>query len=64
MGALNAEVWGLIPHGDLFGTWVFGKKNIFCCVNQVVIEFSSRCQGVYVFSTWKKIILSKFCEKI
>ena len=50
--------WGLV--WDL-GVW---EKNIFCCVNQVVIEFSSRCLVVYVFSTWKKIILSKFCEKI
>ena len=55
MGTLNAKVWGLIPHGDLFGTWVFGKKTSFAGLIKLLLNFQVSVRWYMFFLLGKKL---------
>ena len=63
MGTLNAKVWGLIPHGDLFGTWVFGKKTSFAVLIKLLLNFQVGVRWYMFFLLGKKLFRVNFVKK-
>ena len=53
--SIECKGLGLIPHGDLFGTWVFGKKTSFAVLIKLLLNFQVGVRGYMFFLLGKKL---------